>query len=558
MSKVQMLRSLVKQRLTAAAEEIFGLFERTIAEYEEELCRSKEENERQRKRLDAVFNPQPQLNKADIQQLSVVKEEVPPEQQEWSSSVDQEDPEPPHIKREQEELWISQVEEQLQGLEEDDIIKFTSTPVPVKSEDDEEKPQSLQLHQRHTEQMETEAEGEDCVGAEPARNSDPDTHLQPETVDKTRESSEPETDDSDDWKETRKPHEMEYTLAQRIQRRRRQQVYRLRTTYLNITEEECRRKLHLSRQAVTEICHLLSADLETHANTPYTLPVAVKVTAALYFFASGSFQHPLSSIGGISQRAMSSAIHAVTSGLVRHASEFIQFPMTPDSQNRVKQEFWARFGFPGVLGAIDCTHVQLRAPTQNAVIYINRKGTHSINVQVICDAACKVIHVFANYPGSSHDSFILANSVIPAVFQGDPPLEGWLLGDNGYPLKTWLITPYIMPTTLRASSFNQKHTKARSVIERTFGMLKMRFRCLDKSGGTLQYSPQKVGAFFVACCVLHNLAIRHGCLLDQNEDTVQDLQRREAELHVPLPINPNTPAAARARRDQLAEELHHL
>nr|XP_033466073.1 zinc finger and SCAN domain-containing protein 12-like [Epinephelus lanceolatus] len=205
MSKVQMLRSLVKQRLTAAAEEIFGLFERTIAEYEEEFCRSKEENERQRKLLDAVFNPQLRLHRADVQQLLVVKEEVPPEQQEWSSSVDQEDPEPPHIKEEQEELWISQEGEQLQGLEEDDITKFTSTPVPVKSEDDEEKPQSSQLHQRHTEQMETEGEGEDCGGAEPARNSDPDTHLQPETDDKTGESSEPETDDSDDWTETREP-----------------------------------------------------------------------------------------------------------------------------------------------------------------------------------------------------------------------------------------------------------------------------------------------------------------------------------------------------------------
>ena len=39
MSKVQTLRVFVKQRLTAAAEEIFELFERTIAEYEEELCR---------------------------------------------------------------------------------------------------------------------------------------------------------------------------------------------------------------------------------------------------------------------------------------------------------------------------------------------------------------------------------------------------------------------------------------------------------------------------------------------------------------------------------------
>ena len=161
---------------------------------------------------------------------------------------------------------------------------------------------------------------------------------------------------------------------------------------------------------------------------PVPKPVAVKVTAALQFYASGSFQQPLSSIGGISQSATSSAIHAVTSGLVRHAGEYIKFPVTPDSQERAKQAFWAKYGFPGVLGAIDCTHV------------INRKGTHSINVQVICDANSIITHVFANYPGSSHDSFILANSAIPAIFEENPPLEGWLLGDNGYPLKTWLLT----------------------------------------------------------------------------------------------------------------------
>ncbi|XP_033493694.2 uncharacterized protein LOC117264012 [Epinephelus lanceolatus] len=186
MCKVQMLRALVKQRLTAAAEEIFGLFERTIAEYEEQLCRSKEENERQRKLLDAVYNPQLRLHRAEVQQqLLVVKEEVPPEQQEWSSSVDQEDPEPPHIKEEEEELWSSQEGEQLQGLEEADITKFTFTPVPVKSEDDEEKPQS---------------EGHHCGGPGPDRNSGPD--LEPDTKDNFLDFSETRVS-VDDWTETR-------------------------------------------------------------------------------------------------------------------------------------------------------------------------------------------------------------------------------------------------------------------------------------------------------------------------------------------------------------------
>lgn len=64
MSKVEMLRVLVSGRLSAAVEEIFGLFERTIAEYEEQLCHSKQENERQRKLLDAVLKPEVRLNRA--------------------------------------------------------------------------------------------------------------------------------------------------------------------------------------------------------------------------------------------------------------------------------------------------------------------------------------------------------------------------------------------------------------------------------------------------------------------------------------------------------------
>ncbi|XP_042291766.1 zinc finger protein 2 homolog isoform X2 [Thunnus maccoyii] len=200
MSKVQMLRAVVDQRLTAAAEEIFVLFERSIAEYEEELSRSKEENERQRKLLDAVFNPQLQLHRAvfpaDVQQLFGSKEEAPPEQQEWSSSLDQEDPEPPHIKEEQEELWTNQEGEQLQGLQEADITKFTFTPVPVTSEDVEEKPQSSQLQQRQTE------ENKDSVGGEEVRNLEPDRLLQADTDDRTSDCSEVR---DDGWTETSEP-----------------------------------------------------------------------------------------------------------------------------------------------------------------------------------------------------------------------------------------------------------------------------------------------------------------------------------------------------------------
>ncbi|XP_038580259.1 zinc finger protein 665-like isoform X2 [Micropterus salmoides] len=211
MSKVQVLRALVKQRLSAAAEEIFGLFERTISEYEREV-------DRQRELLEGHVRPE--VNRDDVYKFIVSKEELLPEQQECNPSLDQEDPEPPHfkeewspsldqedplefphIKEEQEELWTRQQGEQLPGLEEADITKFPFTPVPVKSEEDDEKPQSSQLHQSQTEQMEAKAKGEDCGGPEPAGNSDADRLLQSETED----SSEPERKVSDCWKETRGP-----------------------------------------------------------------------------------------------------------------------------------------------------------------------------------------------------------------------------------------------------------------------------------------------------------------------------------------------------------------
>ncbi|XP_028428207.1 zinc finger protein 3 homolog [Perca flavescens] len=175
-------------------EEIFRVFEKTIAEYEEEI-------HRQRRQLDIVWKPEIQLHRIDVPHLLVVKEEFPLEQQEWSSSVDQDQPEPPHIR---EKLWTTQEGEKLQELEEADqlITNFPFTLVPAKKEDNEEKPQFLQLHQGQTEQIKREADGEDCVGPEQAMNSDPDPHLHPDTDDKSGDSSESKNNGSDSWKES--------------------------------------------------------------------------------------------------------------------------------------------------------------------------------------------------------------------------------------------------------------------------------------------------------------------------------------------------------------------
>ncbi|CAB1434031.1 unnamed protein product [Pleuronectes platessa] len=193
MSAVQLLRVSVHERLSAAAEDVLLQVEKggekarvpalraklterlALAEYEdrmEQSERSEREIRRQRRLLDAVMQPEVRLHRAvypaEVQQLMVNKEEDPSEQQQLSPLVDQEDPQPPHIKEEQEEPWTDQDGKQLQGLEEADI-KFTLTPVAVKSEEDEEKLISSKLHP-----SETKENRADCGGPESAINSGPE------------------------------------------------------------------------------------------------------------------------------------------------------------------------------------------------------------------------------------------------------------------------------------------------------------------------------------------------------------------------------------------------
>ncbi|XP_054628936.1 zinc finger protein 771-like isoform X1 [Dunckerocampus dactyliophorus] len=125
----KMLKELVKERLMAAADEIFALLERTMASYEEELSRTREENERQRQQLEAVYKTQFVLQIEGDQQVIGHQEEHPPQPQQ--------DPQTPHVKEEVEEVWPTQ--------EGECLLRSDLTVMSVKTEDHEDQPQANNL-----------------------------------------------------------------------------------------------------------------------------------------------------------------------------------------------------------------------------------------------------------------------------------------------------------------------------------------------------------------------------------------------------------------------------
>ncbi|XP_038587341.1 zinc finger protein 436-like isoform X3 [Micropterus salmoides] len=80
MSKTEILRGIVTEKLTTAAQEIFAVVERTVAGYEEEASGLRQEIDRQRRQLEAVLQPRVKLERRDLipdpkGQDAVVREE---------------------------------------------------------------------------------------------------------------------------------------------------------------------------------------------------------------------------------------------------------------------------------------------------------------------------------------------------------------------------------------------------------------------------------------------------------------------------------------------------
>ena len=84
-----------------------------------------------------------------------------------------------------------------------------------------------------------------------------------------------------------------------------------------------------------------------------------------------------------------------------------------------------------------------------------------------------------------------------------PKVNFFILGDDAFPLKLWLMRPYYSHgMDLKERVFNYRISQGRNVVENAFGILTSRFRIFHSP---LQKEPLVVNRVVMACLVLHNL-----------------------------------------------------
>ncbi|XP_039302812.1 putative nuclease HARBI1 [Solenopsis invicta] len=104
------------------------------------------------------------------------------------------------------------------------------------------------------------------------------------------------------------------------------------------------------------------------------IPPHLQIFATLHFVASGSYQRKVGQdfLSCMSQTSISVSIHATINALNRIMGQWIQF--------------FEKTGFPGIIGAIDGTHIAIFAPnTVREHLFINRKLYYSLNVMIVSE-----------------------------------------------------------------------------------------------------------------------------------------------------------------------------
>ncbi|MFQ6634674.1 hypothetical protein Gotur_010512, partial [Gossypium turneri] len=110
--------------------------------------------------------------------------------------------------------------------------------------------------------------------------------------------------------------------------------------------------------------------------------------------------------------------------------------------------------FKNCLGALDGTHIKIRVPTVDKPRYQTQKGDIATNMLGVCTPDMQFVYVLPGWEGSVADGRVLQDAISRRN------------GLKGY-----------QPNTLE-EFFNMKHASARNVIERCFGLLKLRWRIL--------------------------------------------------------------------------------
>ncbi|GAB4824364.1 hypothetical protein Ancab_040293 [Ancistrocladus abbreviatus] len=289
----------------------------------------------------------------------------------------------------------------------------------------------------------------------------------------------------------------------------------------------------ISRKTFNYICSLVKDDMmakpgQFSFSNGKALSLNDQVGIALRRLCSGESLLTIGDAFGLNHSTVSQVTWRFVEAMEERGLHHLKWP-TEAEMNEIKSKFEKIRGFPNCCGAIDITHIMMCLPLADPStrVWCDREKNHSMLLQVIVDPDMRFRDVVTGWPGQMSDSMVLQSSNFFKLCEKGKRLNGkkielskgtevgeYVIGDLGFPLLPWLITPYPGKDLPEPKcEFNRRHFATRLVAQRALTRLKEMWKIIQ--GVMWRPDKHRLPRIILVCCLLHNIVI-------DMEDEVQD------------------------------------
>lgn len=248
-----------------------------------------------------------------------------------------------------------------------------------------------------------------------------------------------------------------------------------------------------------------------------------KVTSALRQLAYGCTADSVDEYLGISETSALLSSKAFCSTVVQcFGEEYLRYPNQSDMNSMQKRA--SEFGFPGMLGSIDCSKwFWKNCPTAHQGHFTGKEGSPALTIEAIADDRLWIWHLFFGMPGSANDINVLEASTLGnAIANGSYPLPfkynignevrhvPYWLADGIYPKWPCFLHSPTEPSNMKEKLLKEKQESRRKDVERAFGVLQGKWNLMSRPSRL--WNKDVMNDIVKCCVVLHNMMVEDRCI----------------------------------------------
>ncbi|XP_047080862.1 putative disease resistance protein RGA1 [Lolium rigidum] len=275
----------------------------------------------------------------------------------------------------------------------------------------------------------------------------------------------------------------------------------------------------MTRKTFDYICSLVKVPALEDMNS-YTfidgrvLCLEDRVAVALIrLYSSEPSQTSLRSSFGVDESTMKLVTDRFIAAMCKGATRHICWPHS-SKMDKIKSRFGKIHNMHNCCGVICTTHIPF-GPT------CDHEKNASILMRVVVDPGMRFMEIWLEWEGSKNWSSHLQGwdlfkecekgahlngSKLKVALDGSEVGE-YIIGDAGYPLLPWLLTPYQEEDLSDAKAeFNRRHSAATTCLTRVLARFQDTWKFLEGQTSCPVNSETLAEAIY-ACCILHNIII---------------------------------------------------